>query len=54
MKLIKGMKNVPYIKCKPGYAIGANKPKRVIKPKPFNAVIKLRKSEYTTELKKVA
>lgn len=46
MKLIAGQKNIPYIKCKPGYAEGSNKPKRVIKPKLFNPVIKLRKLEY--------
>ncbi len=49
-KLISGQMNVPYIICKVGYAEGSNKPKRVVTPKPFNPVIKLRRSE----LKKVA
>lgn len=30
-KLISGKMNIPYIKCKVGYADGSNKPKRVIK-----------------------
>lgn len=46
MKLVAGKMNVPYIKCKAGYADGVVKPKRVIKPKLFNPVIKLRKLEY--------
>ena len=45
-KLIAGQMNIPYIKCKAGYADGAARPKRVVKPKPFNPVIKLRKLEY--------
>jgi hypothetical protein len=43
-KLVPGKMNVPYVVCKPGYAEGANKPKRIIEPKPFNPVIKLRKN----------
>lgn len=44
-KLISGKMNIPYIICKPGYAEGANKPKRVVKViKPFNPVIILRKA----------
>lgn len=43
MKLIPGKMNIPYIKCKLGYAEGTNKPKRVLKVKPFNPVIILRK-----------
>lgn len=42
-KLIPGKMNVIRTILKPGYAEGANKPKRVIKPKPFNPVFKLRK-----------
>lgn len=45
-KLIAGQMNIPYIVCKPGYALGVNKPKRVLKAKLFNPVIKLRKSEF--------
>jgi hypothetical protein len=47
VKLISGNMNVPYTICKPGYALGSNKPKRVKKTKPFNPVIKLRKMEYS-------
>lgn len=44
-KLISGNMNIPYIICKPGYAEGANKPKRVAKVMiPFNPVIILRKA----------
>ena len=43
MKLIKGQMNVLYTVCKPGYAEGVNKPKRVVVTKPFNPVIILRK-----------
>lgn len=45
-KLISGKMNIPYIVCKPGYAEGANKPKRVKKAKVllFNPVIVLRKA----------
>lgn len=43
MKLISGQKNVPYIKCKPGYADGVNKPKRVKVVQLFNPIIILRK-----------
>lgn len=44
MKLIPGKMNIPYIKCKLGYAEGTNKPKRVLIVKPFNPVIVLRKA----------
>lgn len=46
IKLIAGKMNVPYIICKAGYADGTNKPKRIKKVVPFNAVIKLRKAEF--------
>lgn len=46
IKLVSGQMNVPYIICKPGYADGANKPRRVKKVEVFNPVIKLRKSEF--------
>lgn len=44
-KLISGKMNAPYIICKTGYAKGSNRPKRVVKAKPFNPVIVLRKNE---------
>ena len=45
MKLISGEKNVPYIVCKLGYALGVTKPKRAViaKPQPIHTV--LRKQE---------
>ena len=45
-KLISGKMNIPYIICKPGYAEGSNKPKRVKTAKVliFNPVIVLRKA----------
>lgn len=45
LKLISGQMNVPYIVCKPGYAEGSNKPKRIKKVQVFNPVIKLRRFE---------
>lgn len=44
MKLISGKMNIPYLKCKLGYAEGTNKPKRIKMVKPFNSVIILRKA----------
>ena len=45
MKLIPGQKNALYIVCKPGYAEGVNKPKRV-KPAVTKAIeIKVRRNE---------
>lgn len=44
-KLISGQMNVPYIVCKPGYAEGVRKPKRVVKPVLFNPVLIIRKNE---------
>jgi len=43
-KLIAGQENVLMIRCKPGYADGAKKPKRVKKVKLFNPIIILRKA----------
>jgi hypothetical protein len=43
-KLISGKMNIPYIVCKPGYADGAKRPKRIVKAKPFNPVYVLRKA----------
>lgn len=42
IKLIPGKMNIPYIKCKVGYAEGAKRPKRVkkiVEPVPFNPII---------------
>lgn len=44
-KLISGQMNIPYIKCKAGYALGSNKPKRAVKAKIIPLVIKIRKNE---------
>jgi hypothetical protein len=44
-KLISGNMNIPYIICKPGYAEGSNKPKRVKKTQPKALVIKVRRQE---------
>lgn len=44
-KLISGKMNVPYIVCKPGYAIGSNKPKRVAQKETKALVTKLRVNE---------
>lgn len=44
-KLISGKMNVPYIKCKAGYAEGANKPKRVTKVIEKEVIVKIRKNE---------
>jgi len=45
MKLISGKMNIPYIICKPGYAEGANKPKRAKAPVVKEVVVKIRKNE---------
>ena len=45
VKLIMGKMNAPYIICKPGYAEGVLRPKRVVKAKPFNQLVILRKNE---------
>lgn len=44
-KLISGQMNIPYIICKPGYAEGSNKPKRIKKTQPKALVIKVRRQE---------
>lgn len=44
-KLISGQMNIPYIRCKAGYADGSNKPKRPAKAKVLSLVIKIRKNE---------
>lgn len=44
-KLISGQMNIPYIKCKAGYADGTNKPKRAVKVEAKQLVIKIRKNE---------
>jgi hypothetical protein len=45
MKLISGQMNAMYTVCKPGYADGANKPKRVVKVQAKPVVTKIRKQE---------
>ena len=45
MKLISGQMNAIYTICKPGYAEGANKPKRVFKVQAKPIVTKIRKQE---------
>jgi hypothetical protein len=45
-KLIPGKMNIPYIVCKPGYATGVAKPKRLAKVLIFNPVmVKIRRNE---------
>lgn len=43
-KLISGKMNIPYIICKAGYALGANKPLKQKAAKVFNPCIVLRKA----------
>jgi hypothetical protein len=45
MKLPVGSMNALYVVCKPGYADGANKPKRAVKVQAKPIVTKIRKQE---------
>ena len=45
VKLVAGQMNVLYIFCKPGYAEGSNKPKRVIKGEVKPLITKIRHNE---------